>query len=346
MTVSKQQREYYNIFAQHGSGDSLVKISPNEVVLLIHIASNDLLLPITSRFLPQYVELGKKDFYEISPLEIDNLDFLTEQDALEFLEISGATNPSDIIFLYLKNLCELYRHRCKFLNILKHHPFPLIEQISPRCLIEYGNCESNLLFSWMCWRKWIYDIDNRSAQETGYLFEPILASCLGGVTVSHRNSPVKRLNDAGVVTTDGRQIDCYIEDKSEVYELKLRVTTAASGQGRLNEEMSFPVEVEHAGLIPILIVFDSTPSIVLDKLKKQYVDHGGHFAVGTDAWDKLISCAGKEMGIFMDKYIRPPIEKIGETFERKPSPISLEVLHDVLIIRDDKGERYIIKRQC
>jgi hypothetical protein len=29
--------------------------------------------------------------------------------------------------------------------------------------------------------EWLYDIDNRSAQETGYLFEPILAAAIGGI---------------------------------------------------------------------------------------------------------------------------------------------------------------------
>ena len=60
--------------------------------------------------------------------------------------------------------------------------------------------------------------------------------------VSHCYSPVKRIDDNGNPTNEGRQIDCYIEESREVYELKLRVTIAASGQGRFSEEMSFPYE--------------------------------------------------------------------------------------------------------
>ncbi len=82
-----------------------------------------------------------------------------------------------------------------------------MDQIEPRVLIEYGCCDVELLANWMVWRKWIYDIDNRSAQETGYLFEPVLASCLGGEGMGAKNSPIKRLDAAGNPTPNGRQID-------------------------------------------------------------------------------------------------------------------------------------------
>ena len=55
-----------------------------------------------------------------------------------------------------------------------------MNQVGPRSLLEFGGLQDSLLASWIVWRKWIYDIDNRAAQETGYLFEPVLASCLGG----------------------------------------------------------------------------------------------------------------------------------------------------------------------
>lgn len=90
------------------------------------------------------------------------------EDAINYLQLSGATNTENVIYLYLKNLSELWCRQFKFYNILKTQTFPLTEQIGPRCLLEYENCEDALLFSWMSWRKLIYDIDNRSAQETGY----------------------------------------------------------------------------------------------------------------------------------------------------------------------------------
>lgn len=82
---------------------------------------------------------------------------------------------------YFKGLCELHKRRLKFKLILEHQAFPQMEQIVPRCLLEYGMRPSEALATWLVWRKWLYDIDNRSAQETGYLFEPILAAAIGGI---------------------------------------------------------------------------------------------------------------------------------------------------------------------
>jgi len=344
MSISRQQREFYRLFSQHGSGDALVRIKANDVALLTHIAAMDLHSDTLEWMSPQYIEIAKKDFFEITFQDIESLDMMSEEQAVDFLQLSGASNPANIIFLYLRNLCELYRRRFKFVNVLKKQPFPLVEQIGPKALIEYGNCENSLLFTWMCWRKWIYDIDNRSAQETGYLFEPILASCLGGVSVSHRHSPVKRINDSGIQTSEGRQIDCLIEETSEAYELKLRVTIAASGQGRFGEEMSFPVEAERAGLKPVLVVFDPTPSTRLDDLKNQFVKHGGRFAIGGDAWGELITRAGNEMGIFIQKYIEPPIKRMGEQVDIMPAALTIEAHNDLITIRDAKGNEYKINR--
>ena len=196
----------------------------------------------------------------------------------------------------------------------------------------------------MSWRKLIYDIDNRSAQETGYLFEPILASCLGGEPVSHRYSPVKRIDDNGNPTNEGRQIDCYIEESREVYELKLRVTIAASGQGRFSEEMSFPYEARRAGLTPVLIVFDSTPSPLLDRLKAKYVEEGGRYAIGEEAWNMLTDRSGREMGKYIIKYIKPPISRMEEVRLSIPSNIQLSASGDCFTITDEFGNRYSIPR--
>jgi len=92
----------------------------------------------------------------------------------------GKTFDEDF-FVYLNCLLELHKKRRKYALILQLQPFPTMVQISPRSLIEYGcNFEDEALASWLTWRKFFYDIDNRSAQETGYLFEPILAAAIGG----------------------------------------------------------------------------------------------------------------------------------------------------------------------
>lgn len=344
MSMSKQQKDFYKIFAQHGFGDALVRISPKDVILLIHIAYADIFQRTESWFIPEYENLAHTNFFELTPAAIEDLPNKTIEEAACILQSCGATDTKNIIYLYLKNLSELYRRRFKFYSILKSQSFSVTEQIGLRCLLEFGNCENDLLFSWMCWRKWIYDVDNRSAQETGYLFEPILASCLGGESVSHRYSPVKRIDDNGHPTAEGRQIDCYIEEEKEVYELKLRVTIAASGQGRFNEEMSFPREARCAGLTPILIVFDSTPSALLEKLKNKYVEEGGRYAIGEDAWEELIGRAGREMGKYIQKYIRFPLYQMEKRANVLPSSICLTANRDCIIIEDAVGNKYQIPR--
>lgn len=344
MPITRQQKVFYKTFSQHGSGSAMVEVEPKDVVLLIHIAYLDIFESEPAWFSAPFCELAKENFYTITPEKVAELPSISVEEAVNYLQLSGATNTENVIYLYLKNLSELWRRRFKFYNILKTQPFPLTEQIGPRCLLEYGNCEDALLFSWMSWRKLIYDIDNRSAQETGYLFEPILASCLGGESVSHRHSPVKRIDDNGNPTAEGRQIDCYIEDSREAYELKLRVTIAASGQGRFSEEMSFPYEARMAGLTPVLIVFDPTPSALLDRLKVKYVEEGGRYAIGEDAWNMLTERAGREMGKYIIKYIKPPISKMDEIRLAIPSNIHLTASESNITISDNVGNCYSIPR--
>ena len=344
MSLSKQQKEFYRTFSQHGTGDAKVEIQARDVALLAHIAYLDVYETSADWFHDDYASLAINNFYEISPLQISHLSELSQEDAFRMLELCGATDVNNVIFLYLKNLSELYRRRFKFYNIMKTQAFPLSDPIGPRCLLEYGRCDDNLLFDWISWRKLAYDLDNRCAQETGYLFEPILASCLGGEPVSHKFSPVRRIDDNGKPTMEGRQIDCYIEEAKEIYELKLRVTIAASGQGRFSEEMTFPYEARMAGLKPILIVFDPTPSPLLEKLKAKYVEEGGNCAIGDDAWEYLTSHAGREMGRFILKYIKPPISKLDEGIKEIPDSIRLLATNNCLVIENNSGQKYEIPR--
>ena len=346
MPLTTQQKETYKIFSQHGSGDAMVEITATDVVLLIHIAYLDVHDGESAEwFIKEFEELAKKDFFCLTPAEIASLPEQSKEVAVDLLQRCGATTTTNILFLYLKNLAELYRRRFKFYRILCSQPFPQTEQIGPRCLLEYGRCEDTLLFDWMSWRKLIYDIDNRSAQETGYLFEPILASCLGGEPVSAKRSPVKRIDNNGAPTKDGRQVDCYIEDKKEGYELKMRVTIAASGQGRFNEELSFPYEARMAGLTPILVVFDSTHSPLLEKLQDKYIKEGGRCVIGDSAWTFLTQKAGSAMGKYILKYIKPPIEKMENEKEQIPGNIHLSAENGKIVISNSNGNEYEIPRE-
>ncbi len=134
---------------------------------------------------------------------------------------------------YFENLCAIHKRRRKYKLILEHQALPRMEQIVPRSLLEFGRVRVETLASWLVWRKWLYDLDNRSAQETGYLFEPLLASSIGGQSYSAKTSPIRRTDDS----RKGRQVDCI--EGNTAYEFKMRVTIAASGQGRFQEELDF-----------------------------------------------------------------------------------------------------------
>ncbi len=346
--MNKSEKEFYRQFSQHGSGEAKVVIAAKEVAFLFYLAFNDIYgcFP-TNKSTNKYNkirELAKKGLYHVSFDEIVSLPDITEDDCFALLKQFGVTDISGFIYLYLKNLCSLYRRRFKYEQILRNQPFPNADQIAPRSLLEYGKCKDSLLSSWLQWRKWIFDIDNRCGQETGYVFEPILASCLGGVSVSHTNSPVKRIDENGTRTNEGRQIDCYLEDAQEVYELKMRVTIAASGQGRFSEELSFPHEARESGLTPVLVVFDETDSPLLTKLKTAFLDNGGRCYIGQEAWDMLFEKAGKEMSMFIRKYIYPPIQAMNGLVDGNPRSIHLRNFGDTIIISNGCAQYRIASR--
>ncbi len=315
----------------HGAGEAQVAISDNEIYALIVLAIYDLNwsfdeLGIEQIFLPSlnYYEINL-DWFE----NLDNADVVSEK---IILMLSACFNKDPDFALFIDNLCALHRRRIKFKRILSNQPLPTMEQIGPRILLEYGACDIELLANWMTWRKWIYDIDNRSAQETGYLFEPILASSLGGETIGAKNSPIKRVDENGNPTNNGRQVDCLIADTNTAYELKLRVTIAASGQGRFAEELSFPVECQAAGYTPVLLVLDPTPSNRLAELSEKYIECGGFLLQGEQAWEHMEQQAGNVMSIFIENYIKPAIKLVDDLEIKLPQKISLEWYGDSIKI--------------
>jgi hypothetical protein len=252
--------------------------------------------------LPTLPETAEGDYYKI-PLgwfaePIQTVDF-----AGTYLRCVEAVPDFDTFF---DCLCELHKRRRKYERILSAQPLPTMLQVSPRSLLEFGIIATPALASWLAWRKWFYDIDNRAAQETGYLFEPILASALGGQPYGARSSPIKRANDQA----KGRQVDCIVG--KDAYEFKLRVTIAASGQGRFGEELDFAGDCRESGFNPILLVLDPTPSTRLGGLRTEYERFGGRVYVGDEAWRHLEQEAGPTMATLIEKYVRRPIASLDE----------------------------------
>ena len=234
----------------------------------------------------------------VADLSVSSLDFTTAADRLFTSVLDSDT--------YFSCLAALLKARLKFERILQHQPFPTLDQIGPRGLLQYGSLSPSGLAALLIWRKWLYDTDNRAAQETGYLFEPILAAAIGGAPASAARSPIRRGNDAG----RGRQVDC-IKGRT-VYEFKLRVTTAASGQGRWGEELSFPEDCHNSDYVPVLIVLDATENTKLSELTAAFEGAGGTAYVGDAAWRMLEGEAGPIMATFLERYVRRPLHSILE----------------------------------
>jgi len=331
----------YTKCKMHGGGDAQVILADDELYALIVIALNDLGWLSESLHI-KAIQLPSNDYYANALEWFETLKIgATGTDIMETLD--AAINKEEDFVLYIDNLSALHRRRIKYRRILSMQPMPTMDQIGPRVLLEFGACDSNLLANWMTWRKWVYDIDNRAAQETGYVFEPIIASCLGGESVGARNSPVKRVDKDGSQTTNGRQIDCYVPASNIAYEVKLRVTIAASGQGRFGEELSFPFECQAAGIKPILLVLDPTPSNRLDELSRKFIDCGGELYQGEEAWIYMEEKSGKVISVFIEKYIRPAISEIEEIQLTTLEQITLTWEEQEIVI-SGAGKIYQIKR--
>ena len=206
--------------------------------------------------------------------------------------------------MYYACLATLHKARLKYETILETQPVPTLEQVGPRGLLQYGKLSPRALAGFLFWRKWFFDIDNRAGQETGYLFEPVIASAVGGIPVPASKSPVKRHREGG----KGRQVDCLLSKKA--YELKIRLTIAASGQGRWREQLDYPTDCRMSGYIPVLVVLDSTPNPKLTELADSFRREGGEVYTGNEAWEHLDSLAGPTMARFLDKYVRTPINQL------------------------------------
>jgi hypothetical protein len=205
---------------------------------------------------------------------------------------------------YFACLANLHKRRLKYERIMQTQAMPTIDQVGPRGLLQFGTMGAKSLVALLYWRKWFFDIDNRAGQETGYLFEPIIAHAIGGSPFGAKASPVRRVADR----QKGRQVDC-IHNKL-AYEFKIRVTIASSGQGRWQEELDFPADCRASGYTPVLIVLDPTPNSKLDRLEEVFRDNQGEVFKGEEAWKHLDSVAGPTMALFLENYVRYPLQSL------------------------------------
>lgn len=314
MGLNQAQRAMVEKARALGAGGQGVALTEGACSYLVRVIVAD--LGLESSF-PELVEVLPRFFgnQSVSSLEVSDVAFLPMLERL--VELAPDADS------YFESLAKLHKARLKYEKVLQAQPIPSMEQVGPRGLLEFGKLRPSALGAYMFWRKWMFDIDNRAAQETGYLFEPIIAGAIGGFSASAKKSPIRRKSDP----SKGRQVDCVKGNRA--YEFKLRVTIAASGQGRWAEELAFPEDCRTSGYIPVLVVLDSTPNAKLAELCEAFEAAGGESFVGNSAWEHLNNMAGPTMAKFLDLYVHTPMLAV---MEDTPQPLP------PLTIRMDSGD--------
>lgn len=305
MPLSKQDLTIWRKARTPGSGGQGVGLDDAQCGYLLALIVHD---------------LGLRDTFPQVPIQLD-----------DFFQVKAFTSPfpkprevyeqlAEVVpdsVTYFSCLARLLKSRLKYARILSSQPFPTLDQVGPRGLLQYGKLSPAALTAFMFWRKWFMDVDNRAGQETGYLFEPVIASAVGGIAYSAKSSAVRSHRD-----TKGRQVDCLIEDSNakDAYEFQVRVTIAASGQGRWAEELDFPIDCRISGYRPMLVCLDGTPNPKLQQLVAAFKQEGGEAFVGEAAWKHLDDLAGATMAKFLNVYIHEPLNLLiaGETVQPLP----------------------------
>jgi hypothetical protein len=295
MGLTQAQKTLLEKARTTGGSDFAVPLSDAVCCYLIAIIVCDLELGHRFPELPKAPNpLFGKD--RLETLTLPNLDFWELAERLLEADPNADT--------YFSCLAMLHKFRLKYERILERQAIPTMDQVGPRGLLQNRTMAPRALTGFLLWRKWMFDIDNRAGQETGYLFEPIVAHSLGGAPFSAAKSPIRRQNDS----RKGRQVDCVRNQRA--YEIKLRVTIAASGQGRWQEELDFPSDARASGYTPVLIVFDPTPNDKQEALKAAFLAKQGEVFIGGEAWEHLESVAGKTMSRFIERYVRDPMKAL------------------------------------
>jgi len=260
----------------------------------------------------------------VSDLRLEKIEFLPLYERFLGIHKDGEA--------YFTCLAKLHKSRLKYERILRHQPLPTFEHVGPRGLLQYGSLTPEALAGLLYWRKWLFDLDNRAGQETGYLFEPIIAHAIGGVPFGAKKSPIRRIGRDG-----GRQVDAICDETRLAYEFKVRVTMASSGQGRWAEELSFPKEARQSGFTPVLVVLDPTENDKLKELSEAFSDANGLVFTGDDAWKHLKDQAGDIMSKFIDLYVEGPLQKLLEEAPEKLPSLLVALDHESKNIRITVG---------
>jgi hypothetical protein len=296
MGLTTAQETIYQALRARSASKQAVPLTEDDIAYIVRRTASDL------GVLEQLSTVAGEvpDFFEMTETPLSE----SPQSArVQYEELVSTVVDADT---YVACLGAMLKGRAKYRRILETQPFAHMDQVGPRGLLQYGEVETPALAALLVWRKWIYDIDNRAAQDTGYFIEPILAGAIGGVPAPAKRSPVKRASNPA----KGRQVDC-IKDTT-AYEFKLRITIAASGQGRWSEELDFATDCRESGYKPVLLVLDPTISTKLTELTKAFEAADGECYTGQDAWDHLKAEASDVMVQFIETYVEAPLKQLYE----------------------------------
>jgi hypothetical protein len=294
MALTTVQQIMFQNLSLRSSSKQAVPLSQDDIAYLIRRTAAD--LRVLKRM--KTIKGATPNFFVVDEIPPDQSNETTET---QFAELVAVAPDADV---YVSCLAAMMKGRMKYQRVLETQPFAHMDQVGPRGLLQYGLVATEALAPLLVWRKWVFDIDNRVAQDTGYFVEPVLTGAIGGVPAPGKKSPVKRHKDA----SKGRQVDC-IKGK-RAYEFKLRITIAASGQGRWGEELDFAADCRASGYTPVLLVLDPTVSTKLTKLIAAFEGAGGECFTGQDAWTHLKAEASAPMVHFIENYVEKPLKEI------------------------------------
>src|SRR5438128_1186894 len=161
MGLTQAQRSIIAKARAVGGGQQGVALHDEVCAFLVGVIVRDLNLrkrfPELPKKLPEFFSAGS-----LASLIIPGVDFVALFERLVGLDANADT--------YFSCLATLHKARLKYERILQTQPVPTIDQVGPRGLLQFGTIAPQALTPFLLWRKWIYDIDNRAGQETGYVF--------------------------------------------------------------------------------------------------------------------------------------------------------------------------------
>jgi hypothetical protein len=93
----------------------------------------------------------------------------------------------------------------------------------------------------------------------------------------------------------------------------------------------------------VLVVLDPTTNPKLQDLISAFERENGDIYVGADAWAHLESAAGKTMALFLDKYVRDPIQWVLKECPELLPDLTLAMSEETFIV-SISGEKYSFPR--